>query len=129
MENIRWKVTDPLGKELQLSEKNFRYHVTGMHEEKDAQIREQLEEQVKYALKQPRFIIKDKNIETRKVYLDLVNVQNSETISIRPLCVVVEENGEIVTWFATRTINIKIQTEGEIIYDKRVCDLQVQHKT
>ena len=128
MDNVRWKVIDPLGNEIYLGEENFRYHVTGMHDEKDALTREQLEEKVKYTLQQPCFIVKDKNIATRKVYLNLVDVQNDESISLRPLCVIVEENGEVVTWFATRTINIKVQSDRGIIYDRRVRDLQIRQE-
>ena len=129
MDKVRWQVTDPLGNEIRLSEENFRYHIMEMHEEKDAEARKKIEEHVKYSLQNPRFIVKDKNIAGRKVYLDLVNViGNEDLISIRSLSVVVDTSGEVVTWFAQRTINIKIQTEGGIIYDKRVRDLQVQLK-
>lgn len=128
MDNVRWQVTDPLGNEIRLSEENFRYHIMEMHDEKDAEARKKIEEHVKYSLQNPRFIVKDKNIAGRKVYLDLVNVDNDDLISIRSLSVVVDESGEVVTWFAQRTINIKIKTAGGIIYDKRVRDLQVQLK-
>lgn len=128
MDSVRWQVTDPLGNEIRLSEENFRYHIMEMHDEKDAEARKKIEEHVKYSLQNPRFIVKDKNVADRKVYLDLVNVDNDDLISIRSLSVVVDATGEVVTWFAQRTINIKIQTEGGIIYDKRVRDLQVQLK-
>ena len=45
---------------------------------------------------------------------------------IRTVAVVVEEDGEVVTWFATRTINIKVQLNGGIIYDRRISDLQIR---
>ena len=125
MTEIRWKVVDPLGNEIYLTEENFQYHIIGKHTSKDAVTREQLEKQVKNALQQPRFIVKDKNDATRKVYLDLCDVDNNTLISIRPLCVAVEENGEVVTWFATRAVNIKLKSKGEIFYDRRIHNLQI----
>ena len=123
MDNIRWKVIDPLGRKIFLSEKNFFTHIVGMHVERDAKAREMIEEQVKYSVKDPRFIVKDKNIEGRQVYLDLVDIVNDDSISIRPLFVVVEASGEIVTWFAKRTINVNVPKDGGIVYDKRLHNL------
>lgn len=123
MDDIRWKVTDPLGNEIFLAEDNFRYHIIGTHLEKDAQAREKLEEQVKYCLHHPRFIVKDNTNEARRVYLDLADVLTEGLINIRPLFVVVEESNEVVTWFAKRTINIRMQDKGGIIYDRRIHNL------
>ena len=120
LENIRWKVTDPLGNEIYLDEENFFYHIIGMHDSNDAKIRSGLEEQVKYSLQYPRFIVKHEKIAGRRVYLDLVDIFNKDMISIRPLFVVVEENGEVVTWFAKRTVNVNVQEDGGIIYDRRI---------
>ena len=120
LENIRWKVTDPLGNEIYLDEENFFYHIIGMHDSNDAKIRSGLEEQVKYSLQSPRFIVKHEKIAGRRVYLDLVDIFNKDMISIRPLFVVVEENGEVVTWFAKRTVNVNVQEDGGIIYDRRI---------
>ncbi|MBR3745992.1 MAG: hypothetical protein IKP64_03565 [Selenomonadaceae bacterium] len=47
--DIRWKVTDPLGNEIFLSEENFYYHIIGSHADKDADVRKGLEEHVKYS--------------------------------------------------------------------------------
>lgn len=128
LDNIRWKVTDPLGNEIYLSEENFVYHIIGMHDQNDAKIRQKLEEQVKYSIQNPRLIVKHEAIEGRRIYLDLVDISNENTISIRPLFVVVEENGEVVTWFAKRTVNVNVSKNGGIIYDKRIHNLQVQRK-
>ena len=128
MDNVRWKVTDPLGNEIFLSEENFFYHINGWHEANDAKIRMRLEEQVKFTIENPRFIVKAQKFEGRRVYLDLVDIFNENAISVRPLFVVVETNGEVVTWFAKRTVNVNVQADGGIIYDKRIHHLQVQHK-
>ena len=48
----------------------------------------------------------------------------SEAISIRSLSVVVDTSGEVVTWFARRTIN-DVLTEGDVIYDERNNNLQI----
>ena len=128
MENIRWKVTDPLGNEICLSEENFKYHIIGMHEQSDAKVRETLEEQVKYSLQHPRFIVKHEKIEGRRVYLDLTDVVIEDSINIRPLFVVVEASSEVVTWFAKRTINVSVLEYGGIIYDRRIHNLQVQRE-
>ena len=123
MDNVRWQVVDPLGNEIYLTEENFRYHIIGMHEQGDATVRETLEEQVQYSIQHPRFIVKHDKVDGRRVYLDLTAVITTDLISIRPLFVVVEESGEVVTWFAKRTINVNVQQDGGIIYDRRVHNL------
>ena len=128
LDNIRWKVTDPLGNEIFLSEENFRYHIIGSHADKDADVRKSLEDHVKYSVEHPRFIVKAPNFDGRHIYLDFVDIVNEDSISIRPLFVVVEDNNEIVTWFAKRTVNVNIKETGGIIYDKRIHHLQVQRE-
>lgn len=123
MDTVRWKVADPLGNEIYLTEENFRYHIIGMHEQGDARVREALEEQVQYSLQHPRFIVKHDKVDGRCVYLDLTAVIATNSISIRPLFVVVEASGEVVTWFAKRTINVNVSKDGGIIYDRRVHNL------
>ena len=54
----------------------------------------------------------------------ITEIADDETIYIRSISVIVEENGEVVTWFARRTINDTLQ-EGDVIYDARNNDLQV----
>lgn len=128
MGNVRWKVFDPLGNEICLSEENLKYHITGTHDDKDARTRERIEEQVKYSLQNPRFIFKDKDSETRRVYIDFVDILNDDIISIRPLFIVVENTNEIVTWFAKRTVKINVKEDGGILYDGRLHNLQIRQK-
>ena len=125
---IRWKVTDPLGNEVFLGEENFCYHIVGQHDSKDADVRKSLEDRVKYSLENPRFIVKAPNFEGRRVYLDLVDIFNADSTSIRPIFIVVEANNEVVTWFAKRTVNVNIEEIGGVIYDKRIHHLQIQRK-
>ena len=98
---IRWKVTDPLGNEVFLGEENFRFHIVGLHDSKDAQVRAQIEPQAKFAVEHPRFIVCD------------------DMIHIRQLFIVTEAYGKVVTWFAKRSVNVKIPQDGGIIYDER----------
>ena len=70
MENIRWKVTDPLGNEIYLSDESFQTHIIKDHQNADATIRTELEEQVKLLLKNPSFIVKHEDNEERRIYLD-----------------------------------------------------------
>ena len=121
---IRWKVTDPLGNEVYLGEENFRFHIVGLHDSKDAQVRAQIEPQAKFAVEHPRFIVRDVKFSGRVKYLSLTEIADAETIYIRAISVVVEESGEVVTWFARRTINDALQ-EGDVIYDVRNNNLQV----
>ena len=121
---IRWKVTDPLGNEVFLGEENFRFHIVGLHDSKDAQVRAQIEPQAKFAVEHPRFIVRDVKFSGRVKYLSLTEIADAETIYIRAISVVVEESGEVVTWFARRTINDALQ-EGDVIYDVRNNNLQV----
>ena len=121
---IRWKVTDPLGNEIFLTEENFHCHIVGLHDLKDAKVRAQIEPQAKFAVEHPRFVIRDVKFSGRVKYLSLTEIADDETIYIRSISVIVEENGEVVTWFARRTINDTLQ-EGDVIYDARNNDLQV----
>lgn len=123
--DIRWKVTDPLGNEIFLTEENFHYHIIGLHDSKDSKVRAQIEPQAKFAVEDPRFIIRDVQHDSGRVkYLSLTDIADDTMIYIRAISVVVEENGEVVTWFARRTINDALQ-EGDVIYDARNHDLQI----
>lgn len=123
MSTIRWKVTDPLGNEIHLTEENFHFHIIGKHDSKDAEVRAKIESQARFAVESPRFIIRDIQSPGRFKYLDLADIQDGENVSIRTVAVVVE-NDEVVTWFARRTIN-DVLDKGDVIYDERNNDLQV----
>lgn len=118
MDNIRWKVTDPLGNEIYLKENNFIWHIVGRHDSKDAETRAKIEPQAKFTVEHPRFIIRDIQAAGRVKYLSLADVQDAVKIAVRTIAVVVDENGEVVTWFARRTINDILEKEG-VIYDER----------
>ena len=128
MDNVRWKVTDPLGNELYLSEESFQTHVIKDHENADAAVRTELESQVKLVLQNPCLILKSQNIEGRRLYLDWGILIREDTIHIRPLFIVTEADGKIVTWFSKRSVNINVQKDGGIIYDRRISDLQIRQK-
>ena len=123
MENIRWKVTDPLGNEIYLSDESFQTHIIKDHQNADATIRTELEEQVKLLLKNPSFIVKHEDNEERRIYLGWGNIIRENIIQIRPLFVVTESYGKVVTWFSRRSVNINVSKEGGIIYDRRIPDL------
>ena len=122
--NIRWEVTDPLGRKIFLNEENFRDHIVGRHDTKDAEIRSKIEPQAKFAIEHPRFIIRDLQYSGRMKYLSLTDIKDKDNVYIRTITVVVDENGEVVTWFARRTINDNLE-EGDVFYDARNNDLQV----
>ena len=113
MDNIRWKVTDPLGNEIHLTEENF-FNNSGQP---------QLEPQLKFIVKHPRFVIKHKIGDGRRSYLDLVDLIQGDAVTIRAVEIVVD-GGKIVTWFVRRTIN-DVLDKGDVIYDERNNDLQV----
>ncbi len=124
MDNVRWKVTDPLGNELRLSEENFVHHIIVQHDPKDAEIRAKIEPQARFALEHPRFIVRNMQHSGRVKYLNLTNIQEGKEIYIRTIAVVVDAANEVVTCFARRTIN-DVLTEGDIVYDERHNNLQV----
>ncbi|MBR0260569.1 MAG: hypothetical protein IJQ85_02135 [Selenomonadaceae bacterium] len=124
MNNVRWEVTDPLDNKICLSEKNFRDHIIGRHDTKDAKVRAAIEPQAKFAVEHPRFIIRDLQYSGRVKYLSLTDIKDKNKIYIRTITVVVESNGEIVTWFARRTINDNLE-KGAVIYDAGNNNLQV----
>ena len=124
MDNIRWKVIDPFKKIIRLSEYNFVHHIIEQHDPKDAEIRSKIEPQAKFAIEHPRFIIRDLQYSGRMKYLSLTDIKDKDNVYIRTITVVVDENGEVVTWFARRTINDNLE-EGDVFYDARNNDLQV----
>ena len=124
MDNVRWKVTDLLGNEISLGEENFKYHIIGQHDTKDAKVRADIEPQAKFAVENPRFIIRDLQCSGRTKYLSLSDITDGNKVYIRTIAVVVEMNGEVVTWFARRTINDNLE-KGDVIYDARNNDLQI----
>lgn len=124
MDNVKWKVTDPLGNELYLSEENFHKHIIGRHDTKDAKVRAEIELQAKFAAEHPRFIIRDNQYSRRVKYLSLTEIKDASKVFIRTIAVTVEPYGEVVTWFARRTINDNLE-EGDVIYDAGNDDLQV----
>ena len=124
MDNIRWKVLDPFKKAVRLSEYNFVHHIIEQHDPRDAEIRAKLEPQAKFAVEHPRFIIRDSQHSGRMKYLSLADIKGKNEIQIRTITVVVEANGEVVTWFARRTINDNLK-EGDVFYDARDNNLQV----
>ena len=118
MSEIRWKVTDPLGNEIYLTEESFQTHIINDHQDADAVIRLELEEQVKFSLQNPCFILKAGNIEGRRIYLDWGIIAREDIIQIRPLFIVTESYGKVVTWFLKRSVNVNVQKEGGIIYGR-----------
>ena len=123
MDNVRWQVVDPLGNEIYLTEENFQYHIIGMHEQGDARVRAAIEPQARFAVKCPRFIIRDIQSPGRVKYLSLTYIKDDAKVSIRTIAVVVDRD-EVVTWFARRTIN-EVLEEGDVIYDAQNDNLQV----
>lgn len=123
MDTVRWKVADPLGNEIHLTEENFRFHIIGKHDSKDAEVRAKIEPQARFAVEHPRFVIRDIQSPGRVKYLNLADIQDGANVLIRTVAVVVE-NDEVVTRFARRTIN-DVLNKGDVIYDERDNDLQV----
>ena len=123
LDNIRWKVIDPLGNEIYLAEESFQTHIIKDHKDADSAVRTELEEQVKISLQNPCFILKDKDVAGRRIYLDWGIIFREDTMHIRPLFVVTESYGKVVTWFSKRSVNINVPKNGGIIYDRRVSDL------
>ena len=117
-DEIRWKVTDPLGNEIILKEKTFVRHILGDHADKDALVRASIEEDVKYALEKPRFVIKDQKNPGRWKYLNLVLVTVDER-KLKPLGIIVEVTTKpfmVVTWYARRVMDESVG-DGGMIYD------------
>ena len=105
--DVRWKVIDPLGNEICLSEKNFFNNAAS----------NAIESRVKFAVEKPRFIVEDNSSEVRRSYLNLVDVIQEKLIIIRAIEVVVVD-GKILTWFIRRSIS-DISDGKKIVYDSR----------
>lgn len=124
MDNVRWQVVDPLGNEIYLTEENFRFHIIGQHDSKDAKVRAEIEPQARFAVTHPRFIISDIQSPGRVKYLSLTKIKDDTKVYIRTIAVVVDTDSEVVTWFARRTIN-DILEEGDVIYDAQYNNLPI----
>ena len=119
---IRWKVTDPLGNEIVLREIDMNDHIISDHADKDAAIRVAIEDEVKYTLQHPRFILKDKKFVNRWRYFDLAAVPFGEDQKLKGVGIIVEVEirpFRVVTWYARRLIDEPYKDE-ELIYDARV---------
>ena len=117
--SVRWTVTDPLGKKITLYNFTFVNHIVSDHESKDAANRAAIEEQAKYSIVAPRFIIKDRKYEGRRKYLDLVDVPEVDEEKISSFTVIVDENDAVVTWIPKRSLREGVKKE-EKIYDARM---------
>ena len=115
-DEIRWKVTDPLGNEIVLYEDTFTEHIIGHHADKDAEVRRLIERQVKFVLRNPYFVIKDQKFDDRWKYLGLVSVPQEE-LKIKTVGIIVDivKPINIVTWYARRAID-EIVIDGGMIY-------------
>ena len=107
-----------------MNEENFHKHIIGRHDTKDAKVRAEIEPQAKFAVEHPRFIVRNVQSLERVKYLSLTEIKEGVKIYIRTISVVVEANGEVVTWFARRTIDDTLE-EGDVIYDARNNNLSV----
>ena len=119
---IRWSVTDPLGKTFVLYERTFIAHIISDHESKDAANRAAIEQQVQFSIAHPRFVITDRNHEGRLKYLDLVDVPDVDEDKIKTLTIIVDTNvtpHKVLTWIPKRSINEGVK-KGERIYDARM---------
>ena len=120
-DEIRWKVTDPLGNEIVLYKDTFEEHIIGDHAEKDAIVRASIEEDVKFTLQNPRYIIEDLKHPGRWKYLDVVAIPIGEH-KIKTVGIIVEVQKTpfmIVTWYARRVMDEPYTNEG-MIYDERL---------
>ena len=117
--SVRWSVTDPLGNEITLYDFTFVNHIISDHDSKDAANRAAIEEQARFSIAVPRFIIKDRKYVGRLKYLDLVDVPEIDEDKIRSFTVIVDENNAVVTWIPKRSLNEGV-TKEEKIYDARM---------
>lgn len=114
-DDIRWSITDPLGNKIVLKTSTFDEHIIGDHGDKDGEYRKMLEPSAQLVLASPSAIINDGS---RKIYYDLIALEQSPELKIRMMKVVVEDNGEVVTW----TLQRKGDSipGGELVYGTRV---------
>ncbi len=117
-DEIRWKVTDPLGNEIVLKQSIFVRHIMGDHSNKDAEVRSLIEDQVKFVLQYPYFIIKDREFNDRWKYLGLVEIpQENHKIKTVGIIIEVEKNPfNIITWYARRVMD-ELVIDGGMIYN------------
>ena len=79
MDTVRWKVADPLGNEIHLTEENVQFHIIGKHDSKDAEVRAKIEPQARFAVENPRFVIRDIQSPGRVKYLNLLIFKTART--------------------------------------------------
>ncbi len=111
----RWSITDPLGNKIVLKTSTFDEHIIGDHGDKDGEFRKMLEPSAKMVLASPSLIIQDG---TRRLYCKLIAAKQNDPLKIRILKVVVEENGEVVTWTLQRKGESILG--GELVYGTRI---------
>ena len=111
----RWSITDPLGNRIVLKTSTFDEHIIGDHEDKDSEFRQMLEPSAQMVLASPNLVTQD---ETRRLYYGLIASKQNDNLKVRILKVVVEENGEVVTWTLQRKGESILG--GELVYGTRI---------
>ena len=118
-ENIRWRVTDPLGNEVILKESTYQEHIKKDHIFSDAAYRQKAETLAREIIENPQLLILNKKKLNRYVYYKIVTVPcENDTESLKILKIVVDTDrvpNEIVTWMLQNKLKDIIKKEW-IIY-------------
>ena len=118
-ENIRWKVTDPLGNEVILKESTYQEHIKKDHLFSDAEYRQKAEILAREIIKNPQLLIVNKEKLNRHVYYKIVTVpceNGRESLKILKIVADTDRNPhEIVTWMLQSKLKDTIKKEW-IIY-------------
>ena len=118
-ENIRWKVTDPLGNEVILKESTFSEHILGDHQMTDAEYRKMAEIQAKAIIQNPQLIIEDKEDKNRHIFYKIILMPFDDSKKkLTALKVVVDTDRTphaVATWVIQSKLKYKLMEEW-IIY-------------
>lgn len=120
---IMFQVTDPLKNEIVLWHNTFQYHVLGndgSHEDRSYLSMPDNLDSLKNVLKNPSYILKDKNRDDRLFYIRLTKLNFGDKVKIKPLAFVAEPSKKIENTFEVCTIMVRGRVSEEVDEGRRL---------
>ncbi len=109
-----FETTDPLGRKVKLETKTWNIHIVPSHNELYKQ-----DALVKKTIEDPKFILVDKDSQSRQNYFDLCNIPKDNSLSI--LKVVVDftnSTGDVMTAYTIKSTPTQATTKRGVIYER-----------
>ncbi|WP_430618523.1 hypothetical protein IGI78_000842 [Enterococcus sp. DIV1767] len=120
---VIFQVTDPLENKILLWNNTFQYHILGKdgsHEDRSYLSLPENFNRLKNVLKNPSYILQDKEHDDRLLYIKLMNLDFGKVSKIKPLAFVTEPSKKIENTFEVCTIMVRGKVSEEINEGRRL---------